>query len=456
MDNERGQQHQSEQQFGDVTPDTTEVRDRLEFDTFFDSAREPTLDELRPIMARLLKKDGSICYPVAFVWAREHDQLKYTEEQIANGQCDAQDIETARRKWKEENTIHHYFFNIASNYECGGVITDSIVRRDQEGAITHDLDGGKPVLIRGNWRMGKTSMAASLATHTYGEDRTLTWSLDTFSAKTVSEYQDEFAYFIADWIAEHSARPNDREKIFADMKTGQPDPFAHLNTYLAEKGDTVFVALDEVIVLAQSNQDVLHYLASLQQYDRIKLAIVLHRYAEFEQSFQDIFQNFSTHFLRPLTMEEVGALVRQPLQGTCVTVADDVIAEIYAVTGGRPLEVNILCARILFDEKHVKQRHRFTVQRGDVTGAMDLNNWDVRGGWKGVLENYKKIYERSMNSQERAIIDRLRVNDIPDTELNEQIVQPLIDTTFVRHDKQKNVYQINGDIFRAFLNERPS
>ena len=67
------------------------------------------------------------------------------------------------------------------------------------------------------------------------------------------------------------------------------------------------------------------YLADLKSLSNVQLAIVLHRFASFENSFKEIFDGYETCFVRPLTLEEVGTLVRKPLEGTQITFTDDVM-----------------------------------------------------------------------------------------------------------------------------------
>ena len=65
------------------------------------------------------------------------------------------------------------FERVANEYGLVHPIRDSIVRLEQEDQIAETLRSGEPVLIRGVWRMGKTSMALSLGKHKFGEENSL-------------------------------------------------------------------------------------------------------------------------------------------------------------------------------------------------------------------------------------------------------------------------------------------
>jgi len=437
----------------DATPDAREMNMQEQFDAFFDSEREPTQEEMQSMM-RCLLKDGSICYPFVLIQAKEKGNLKYSEEQVAQEQWDSSDVFIARAAFEKENTVDYYFRDIEGQYECGRIIQDSIVRLDQEKAIVHDLEQGTPVLVRGNWRTGKSSMVASLTKHEYGEGRDIRWSVDMFGATSVSDFQEGCAYEIDGWIAEHGLDGKEKtgDDVRQEREAEHMDPFAYLNRYLQEKKETLLLSFDEVIVLAEKEEKLLRYIASLQQYDHIKLAVVLHRYAAFEKNFADIFQGFKTHYMRSLTIAETGALVRRPLEGTKVTVTDDAIAEIHAISGGRPLEINTLCY-LVFDPKSAQKRRQFFVDRDDILAEMDMSHWERRDTWRNIRNNYEKVYSKSMNDEERAIIDRLMQGEAPCAEFDAHMVQPLIDTTFVERDEQRDVYRINGTLFQTLHKE---
>lgn len=213
------------------------------------------------------------------------------------------------------------------------------------------------------------------------------------------------------------------------------------------------MSLDEVIGFAEQPEK-LKYLADLKGLDNIQLAIVLHRFASFENSFKEIFDGYETHFVKQLTLEEVGTLVRKPLEGTQITFTDDAIQRIFEFTGGRPMEINNVC-HALMDQFSEHKNYRFTYRAEDIDGLTGKETWQFGESFRVAIDTYKRVYGRSMSDEERAIIDRLiEEGEVAVSEIDTEKVQPLIDTTFVAKDESKGIYRINGVLFKRVVSEQ--
>lgn len=333
------------------------------------------------------------------------------------------------RNAEDKKRIENYFTNIAKKYEQSMPIPDSIVRLDQETDITQTLREGRPVLIRGNWRVGKTSMVESLATHQFGRENSL--SIDTqveiasYEGESFENFKRSFGVRkIAEFLVEREHDGEKLEDIFEredevkkQIKESQKSPFEFLNDYLKQREEKLFLSLDEVVGLANQPKK-LKYLADLKDLSNIRLAVVLHRLAFSENSFKKIFDGYETHFVRSLTLEEVGKLVRKPLEGTQITFTDDAVERIFEFSGGRPMEINNVC-HTLMDKYSEDQNCRFTYRGEDIDELIEKKHWQVIGSFRAAIFNYEQVYNQSMSEEERAIIDRLiKENGIPVSKIN--------------------------------------
>ncbi|MDP3769702.1 MAG: hypothetical protein Q8R40_02075 [bacterium] len=226
-----------------------------------------------------------------------------------------------------------------------------------------------------------------------------------------------------------------------------------MNDYLASKGEKAFLSLDEIIGFAEQPEK-MKYLAGLKNLSQVQLAIVLHRFASFEDSFKEIFDGYETHFVRQLAIEEVGALVRKPLEGTHITFTNGAIQRIFEFTGGRPMEVNNIC-RALMDQFSEHKNYRFMYRAQDIDGLTGKETWQFGESFRVAIDTYKRVYNFSMSDEERAITDRLiEEGEVPVSEIDADTIQPLIDTTFVTKDESKGVYRVNGILFKRVLSEQ--
>lgn len=359
-----------------------------------------------------------------------------------------------------EIKINDYFNKVAKKYEQRREIPDSIVRLDQEGKIAEDLRDGNPVLIRGNWRIGKTSMAESLKTHQFGDKNSLLIDARTYVTRpeeSLDVFKKNFAISkISEFISQlESGDAFNSQKIEEQIKKSNKTPFEFLNDYFSQKGEKVFLSIDEIVWFAQEPEK-LKYLADLKDLSHMQVAPVLHRIALREDLFKETFNGYKTHFIRALTVEEVGILIRGPLKGTAITFTDDAVQKIFEFTGGRPLEVNNICYAVM-GAKSIFKDHKFTYRAKDIeklTGGRTNNLKGQISPFGDAIYNYEAVYEWSMSDEERIIIKKLaKENEISISEINADKIQPLIDTTFVVKDDSKGVYRINGQLFKRVILE---
>ena len=361
----------------------------------------------------------------------------------------------------DEEKISDYFNEIAKKYNRMKSADDSLVRLDQEKIIADKLQEHTPILIRGNWRIGKTSMLYSLEKHHFGKENSIFIDASTYTVSrdsSLEDFQKEFgARNVAEFIANKEFKnieykeKNEKEKeIRKEIKESQKPPLEFLNDYLVSKNEKIFLSLDEVIGFKEQPEK-LKYLADLKNLSNIQLAIVLHRIASAEDMFKDIFTGYETYFIKSLSLDETKTLIRKPLEGTRVNFEDSAIEKIMNFTGGRPMEINDFCWTLM-EKFSENKNHKFTYTAEDIE---KLTQKVLSGNYESFmreLDNYKQVYERSINNEEKEIIDKLAIeNEIPISEIDAKKIQPLIDTTFVKKEEEKGVYKINGDLFKNIV-----
>lgn len=442
----------------------SEAQELVMFDEKFGIDKNRDIEDIKKLMKRVGKnpETGRIRNEYSYESDRNSGLLKYSDKQVENCQWEEDDLQLVIEELRKKRT-DNYFGNIAGMYEQAMPIADSVVRLDQEAEIAQKLRNNIPVLIRGNWRMGKTSMVHSLVTHQFGATNSL--FIDAMGEgpdrdASLDDFRKHFGVStIAEFIAKRefpSAKSQDKfekeNQIRKQIKESQKLPFEFLNDYLSEKGEKVFLSLDEVMGFEEQPEK-LKYLASLKGLSQVQLAIVLHRIASLEDSFKEIFDGYETRFVRQLTVEEIGTLIRKPLEGTSITFTDDAVQKIFEFTGGRPMEVNNVC-RALMNQFSENKKYRFTYRAEDIEELAGKETGQLEKSFMIAIHNYRRIYTDSMSNEERVITDRLvREGEIPTSEVSADTIQPLIDTTFVTKDDNKGTYRINGELFRRVVLE---
>lgn len=372
-------------------------------------------------------------------------------------------------EWSKEEK-EQYFWKASREFSNLHARRDSVVRLAQEKLISEDLDKGVPVLIRGNWRVGKTSMAQSLISHFYAGNAVF---IDTgmYAGEEKKPLEDFKAIFgsgnVAEFVINQEYSGKDEISKFQKVKdlrnqlrnNGQ-NPFEYLNEYMVQKGKTCFVAIDEAIAYADRKPELLEYLASLKDLPNVKLAIVLHRIQEYEEMFKEIFKEFKTHWIKSLPRSETATLVQHGLSGTEIKFTNDAIDEMQQFTGGRPLETNILCDMLLsprYSEIGCEIQEAMPVKEYKlVYNADDIRKITGQGPrmllylFERITRHYERIYKVSMSDEERELADRIAIgDDLPEN--FEEIIQGLIDTDIVVKDERTGEYRINGRLLEETI-----
>lgn len=360
-------------------------------------------------------------------------------------------VEKFKQSNAKQEEIKNICRSVSHEYKTGRVVENSVIRKDQEYSIMQDIKGGTPVLIRGNWRIGKTSMLFALRNNHFKPENTIYISLEgEDQKKPLEEFEKTLCFFEAvDCIAERDDEQMDTYEVEEKIEESKDSPLVFLNKYLAEKGEHVFLAIDEIINF-EDHEDKMKHVANLKKLSNVHLAIVLHHLAPYEKKFEEIFSDYKTHYIKQISPEEVKKLIQNPLRDTQITVADDAIQRVVEITGGRPIEINIICNEMLrgypkeaYEKEDVDQ----------IAGPLS----EIWFSYPVINDTYKRIYAKAMNDEERTIIRQLaHEGEKPLSEYNADVMQSLIDTTAVVKDDEKGVYRINGEHFKRYITDTTS
>ena len=242
-----------------------------------------------------------------------------------------------------EERLNEYSQRIRNNIpSVGRALTDSVVRLDTQAAIESELAKGASVLIRGPWRVGKSTMGMCVGTH-YGRERCI--------------YEDIGIYTPAiDHIRKHLCRrdvatlltlyrqpgldPKSdqfdelRDKIDAEIDASGKSPLIFLNEQLMEMNfhGSVLVVLDEVIGWIDKQTEALEFITELAALEKIQFLVVMHSFAKYEQQVADIFQDWPQFPILPISVEEATAMFSSWFAGTAVRFEPDAITELHKMS----------------------------------------------------------------------------------------------------------------------------
>lgn len=443
-------------------PILTPEQERARFVELFPVSLETHLEGISKFMGRVVggyKK---------YEWSdRPFPVNKYSEDQVKNQEWDESDLADAIEHVRKEEATRRYFRNASDEFHNLHARRESVIRLDQEQAIVDDLENGIPVLIRGNWRIGKSSMGLRLMDRV-GAGNAIYFDVGGYAG--LEEHGPEkfkarfglndVSNFVLDKELEgqevdFKTRWSRRDQLIDEIGTSGYHPFAYLDQWLGKKGETAYVGLDEVIYYADK-PELLQYVADLRHHKNLKVAVVLHHIARFEDSMRQTFAGYNSHYIRRITTPEAHAMIDHGLQGTEIQFTDEAVDELMKFSGGRPMEINYVLADLLYpysDDYEPKLVYRVD----DIKSITDRDTWDLPSQFRSVaIDTYERVYQLAMTDEQRKIIDSLhakRKRKYRVGSIDPNVVQPLLDTNVLVEDDETGTYQINGSLFVRAMQE---
>ncbi|MFA5842171.1 MAG: hypothetical protein WC882_00620 [Candidatus Gracilibacteria bacterium] len=273
-------------------------------------------------------------------------------------------------------------FMIGAAYQIGPHLEQSEVRLDQEIAVAEALKSGHSVLLRGHERVGKSTFCSSLREKKLATETTLHIDL-CGERREMNQLGDRE---VAQYIASRTA--GSLSSVVEEMGGSGKPPFEYLNNWLAARGEIMTLSFDEVFSFRKNRENYLEcweYLAGLKHLSNVRLMLVLHAYQGHEEDFSEIFQGFNTFWVHPLSLAETRHLVERPFYGKGVTMTEDAIQEIHEFSGGRPMEIHILC-KALFMDASTANRQNLIFTKRDVLEVEAEARKNVEGKFEGSMD----------------------------------------------------------------------
>ncbi len=342
--------------------------------------------------------------------------------------------------------------------------TESVVRLDQEAAIVADLGTGTPVLVRGNWRIGKTSMILTVAKAHFQDESAMYIDVGHYAGSKSESSPEGFRKLfgidhVRDLIVDkenvdqgspsYYDRPR-REEVKKDIIDSDKGAFEYLNDYLNARGEHAVVGIDEVIGYS-GRPEMLQHIADISKFPSIRLMVVLHRFHEHEPMFRSLFESFDSQYIRTLALEETARLVRHGLRETPIKFTDGAVEAVHEFTGGRPMEINNLCAA-MFDPFRVSDYaiHRDVYEAKDILKFTEEDFWKTREVFQVATHTYERVFRHAMSAQERALISGLLKGE----NFLDGDVSSLAEVNAVRKDPNTGRWHINGRLFQRIMEEQ--
>ena len=328
---------------------------------------------------------------------------------------------------------------------------DSIVRKDQEEEIKKSLLERTPVLVRGAWRIGKTTMIRSITDRDFNSPTSL--YIDCAGLGELSEGKDKHtkAGFISSFEIKLRVFTERFYPELSHIFQGEEGNLVErLNESLKNKGVRVVLAFDEVLKY-EDKPEILEYINNLKSYSNIDLVLVLHkRLKPIEDMFEKVFRGFKTVFIRQLRIDEVEAIIMRPLKGTNVVFTEEAIQKICEFTGSRPLEIKYFC-HAMFNRNSKLKNIKDVYGKEDIERLIRNNLEVLKEYFPGAVENYKRIYKSILSPKECKLITTLVRNKsraFNETDMPE--IQSLMGITLVIKNSD-NTYSLNGELLRRVL-----
>lgn len=378
-----------------------------------------------------------------------------------------QDEEKAIDEWRHIKWQKIYW-KITRRINQSDIEEDLPVRLDQEVEILNDIEHGKPVLIQAVFGMGKTQTLRALMQHVYGKRHSLffdNWSLD--DNMTTEEFLKAATSDITQLLYERTTKSDTEPKDYDDYdkqvkalkaaitKTG--DPFRYLNDQLALENDSVLVAIDE---FTGQSQELLDLVSNLTQYPHIKLVCIVNVLGEEDRNvYKEKFKDFSWHFLRPLTLEETGSMMRRFLRETPIIMSDRAVESVWKFSGGFPRVVASFFQELI--TKLGNGSPKFIIRSADIEQSIQPFLTKTERSGYGLTQNVLEDMARALDflhPNEKEVLKRILKDGILEesdiTEDEQSAIRVLLGLGMIRKHARKKKYSINGEFLEYVLKKR--
>lgn len=311
------------------------------------------------------------------------------------------------------------------------------LRLDQENTIATDLEAGRPVLIRGFFRMGQTSMMRALENR-FAPDF-IQVDVRDIHQKDLEELETLFDIHALRFLAKR------------EVTTQRQGALRYLSNHLQDQNQGVLVSVNEGGALPH-NRDHARFVADMQHLPGLQLAVQMPYMDTGESVVAEFFEGFKTHKLRALRQEEVDKLtkgVTTRLESS-TAFTNGALDELFELSGGRPWDVAASCEYFLREKKLKTDVNSDDVKKLLEMGITDLNQTYLRGP----LIEYASIYRQLLTPVQRQVVNTVRKDGIivAGTQA-EDVAVSLVEASWFKLDPDKSGYVFNGVLLKKALTE---
>jgi hypothetical protein len=305
------------------------------------------------------------------------------------------------------------------------------------------LSGGRNLVIRGFWRIGKTELMRGAIG---GACERLCKNGIFFDLrsdkhedgvpKTEAEVLEKIALHLGTFYAACNA----------DVKIDLANPFRSLEKVQSE----FFIGIDEMIALHGLGEESMGRIIGMMKAlpDNIRLALVCHRNRTVDGIFDREFgsdDRFDTIFIPTITDDEVERLVVTPASSLGYSFSPGAISALAKKSGNKPWEL------FTYAYMAADAMERLGVEEADgdlVEEAVSVGTAKNDDFGSLVIENYARIYLLAMDAGEKETMKRIALGTFDEKTADNASLNSLLQTGWI---KQDGIWEIQSTMFQDFI-----
>jgi len=316
----------------------------------------------------------------------------------------------------------------------------------------------KPILLRGIWRTGNTSIMRALAKEMgySGENADLSLNLSMRKADfnlprmSLLDFLEKKVYLTGGvskilGCIRGKKDFSELKQIEEELKESGISPLKYLDQELSKTEDRkkALLVIDEATVLLKY-PEALQEMNSWGNFNNIMVIANMHRIGNSEELIREELSNFEQVSVRNLTLDETKKITRIMMPDIYKSLSGDDFEELYSTTGGHPYELVMLCTYL---KEYYSDNQQFGSLLKELTNPKSMT-------WQYLVNNsYDRVKEFTFSDSEKVLIkDILEGKEMSEEDCDE-LGEGLAEIGILKKEKvgEKHIYKINGSAFEGYL-----